>query len=54
MAGWDDEFLAELEPRKWSAPDGAPKRITPSLLFLGQGDHALEVALGSCTSRPKP
>jgi len=51
--GWDEEFLADLEPRKWSAPAGAPKSITPSLLFLGQGDHALEVAVASCASRPK-
>ena len=51
MKGWEDDFLSELNPRKWSAPDGAPKAIEPSLLFLGNGDHALEVALAS-SQRP--
>ena len=53
MKGWEDDFLSELQPRKWSAPDGAPKAIEPSLLFLGIGDHALEVALASSSVRPK-
>lgn len=53
MAGWEDDFLVDLEPRRWSAPDGAPSSITPSLLFLGNGDHPLEVALASSASRPR-
>ena len=53
MEGWEDNFLGDLDPMKWSAPEGAPKAIQPSLLFLGRGGHALEVALGSSAVRPK-
>ncbi len=53
MEGWEDDFLSDLDPRKWSAPDGAPKALKPSLLFLGKGDHPLEVVLASCGGRPK-
>ena len=37
MAELFDEFLVDLEPRNWSAPDGAPSIITPALLILGSG-----------------
>jgi hypothetical protein len=52
MATWDDEFLADHDPRNWSLPDGASSKVAPSLLFLGRGDHALEVALASASARP--
>ena len=53
VEGWEDDFLSDLDPRKWSAPDGAPKALKPSLLFLGKGDHPLEVVLASSGGRPK-
>ena len=53
MSEWANEFLVDLDPRQWSRPDGAPSSIKPSLLFLGLGDHALEVALASSAARPK-
>jgi hypothetical protein len=53
MAGWEDGFLPDLDPKRWETPREAPKSLTPSLLFLGQGDQPLEVALTSCAGRPK-
>ncbi len=52
MARWDDDFLVDLEPLVWSRPDGAPEAITPSVLFLGQGDYGLEVAVATSERRP--
>jgi hypothetical protein len=52
MVAWHDEFLEELEPRKWTLRDGVSSKLSPSLLFLGRGDHALEVALASSAGRP--
>jgi len=52
MARWDDDFLVDLEPLVWSRPDGAPEAITPSVLFLGEGDYALEVAAATSERRP--
>jgi hypothetical protein len=53
MTAFGDAFLVDHDPRKWSAPTGTPKSLTPSVFFLGRGDHALEVALASCKERPK-
>lgn len=53
MAAWQDEFLEDLEPKKWSLPSGASSPLEPSLLFLGNGAHALEVALASSAARPR-
>ena len=53
MEGWEDGFLSDLDPRQWSAPSGAPASLRPSLLFLGNGEHPLEVALASSTARPR-
>ena len=50
---WEDDFLGSHEPRNWASPEGAPKTLTPSLLFLGGGDKALEVALASRAARPR-
>lgn len=49
-----DEFLADLDPRRWSPPEGAPASLTPSVYFVGNGDHGLEVVLASSGSgRPR-
>ncbi len=48
-----DEFLADRDPRRWSAPKGAPTAIAPQVLFLGEGDHPLEVALATSPHRPR-
>lgn len=53
MSAWEDSFLEDLDPITWSAPAGAPKAITPSILFLGEGASPLEVALASSAARPK-
>jgi hypothetical protein len=50
---FDDSFLQDRDPRKWSAPAGAPKALTPTIFFLGKGDHALEVALATSRTRPR-
>jgi hypothetical protein len=52
MATWQDRFLEDCDPRKWSLPGGLSSMLSPSLLFLGQGDHGLEVALASSATRP--
>jgi hypothetical protein len=49
----EDDFLAHLDLRTWRPPEGAPHSITPRALFLGAGDHALEVALATAGHRPK-
>jgi len=46
-------FLADHDPRRWSAPRGTPSGITPEVFFLGEGNHALEVALATSRHRPK-
>ena len=48
-----DGFLADRDPRRWSAPKGTPLGVAPEVLFLGEGDHALEVALATSRHRPK-
>ncbi len=50
---FEDDFLAELDSRTWRTPEGAPRSIVPAALFLGTGDHALEVALATAGGRPK-
>jgi hypothetical protein len=50
---FDDSFLQDHDPRKWSAPAGAPKTLTPTIFFLGKGDHGLEVALAGSRTRPR-
>src|SRR5579875_3642433 len=47
------DFLADHDPRRWSAPKGTPSSVTPEVLFLGEGDHALEVALATSRHRPR-
>ena len=42
--GFAEEFLGDLDPRRWTAQEGAPASLTPTLYFLGNGEHAL----GSC------
>jgi hypothetical protein len=49
----EDDFLADLDARTWRPPEEAPGSITPRALFLGAGDHALEVALATAAGRPK-
>lgn len=52
--GFADDFLADLDPRRWTPPDGAPSSLKPTLYFLGNGEHALEVALATSESgRPR-
>lgn len=52
--GFADDFLAELNPRRWTPPEGAPAALTPTLYFLGGGEHALEVVLATSESgRPR-
>jgi hypothetical protein len=53
VVAWEEDFLGSLEPRNWASPAGGPKALAPSLLFLGRGDNALEVALASSPARPK-
>lgn len=53
MAAWQDEFLEGFEPKKWSLPTGVSSKLEPSLLFLGNGAHALEVALAASVERPR-
>ncbi len=48
-----DEFLIDLDDRRWTLPDGAPKSITAASMFLGPGTHGLEVAVATAGSRPK-
>jgi hypothetical protein len=48
-----DDFLPDLDPRSWSAPKGSTGSIRTSSFFLGQGDHPLEVALGTSQHRPR-
>lgn len=48
-----DHFLEDLDSRTWRAPDGAPRAIATSAVFLGVGDHSLEVAVASAAARPK-
>jgi hypothetical protein len=50
---FDESFLQDHDPRKWSVPAGAPKSLTPTIFFLGKGDHALEVALARSRTRPR-
>src|SRR4051794_941176 len=52
--GFADEFLGDLDPRRWPPPKDAPASLTPTLYFLGNGEHALEVALATSESgRPR-
>lgn len=53
MSGWLDGFLEHLDPRKWSAPAGSPPSLTTELLFIGPGDHGLEVAVATSATQPK-
>jgi hypothetical protein len=48
------EFLEEYEHViGWSADKKGPATLQPELVFIGSGDHALEVALATASSRPK-
>ncbi|HTX62035.1 MAG TPA: hypothetical protein VMD28_00245, partial [Acidimicrobiales bacterium] len=53
MRAFVDDFLADRDPRRWSASKGAPTGIAPEVFFLGEGDHALEVALATSRHRPR-
>jgi hypothetical protein len=50
---FEETFLADHDPRTWHAPPGAPKSVAPTIFFLGQGNHPLEVALATSHGRPK-
>ena len=52
MAGWEDGFLADLDPKTWVAPVGAPKKPESVIALSGQGDQPLEVVLASSAGRP--
>lgn len=54
MADWTDDFLIDLDPGRWSAPDGFPKALTPAGLFTQDTGNGLEVVLTTATSVPKP
>lgn len=49
---WVDDFLADLDPRRWTPQPGGASAIAPKVFFLGSGDHALEVALATSAHRP--
>lgn len=54
---WADGFLVERDPAAWSAPDGFPAALTPSVAFFQRhGDrvvpHGLEIVLASSSRRP--
>lgn len=52
--GFAEEFLGNLDPRRWTPPKDGPASLTPSLYFLGNGENALERALATSQSgRPK-
>jgi hypothetical protein len=53
MPDWHDGFLADLDPRPWTRPAGAPTSIAPAGLFLGRGDFGLEVVLGDAAGKPR-
>jgi hypothetical protein len=51
-----EDFLADHESQfVWPVPDGAPSALglTPVSAFVGRGNHALEVALGTVSQRPR-
>lgn len=50
---FEEDFLADLDSRTWRHTEGAPRSITTHAVFLGEGDHALEVALATSAGRPK-
>lgn len=50
---FEDEFLIDRDPRRWLAQDGSPPGLVTTAVFLGAGDHALEVALAVAPQRPK-
>lgn len=49
---FEDDFLAEFDSRTWRLPEGTPRELSPRMLFLGVGDHALEVAIATASGRP--
>lgn len=53
LTAFADAFLTARSPRRWSPPPGTPSGLLPQLFFLGEGDHALEVALATSQHRPR-
>ena len=51
--GLIDDFLVDLDPRRWAAPEGTPRTLTTAGLFLGGGDYPLEVAMATSVQRPR-
>ena len=49
---WTDGFLVDLDPKRWSAPDGFPASMTPAGMFAQDAPNGLEVVLASVASRP--
>jgi hypothetical protein len=52
MPNWTDDFLIDLDPGRWSAPEGFPKSMTPAGFFTQAGANGLEVVLASSTGKP--
>ncbi len=48
-----DDFLADLDPRTWSADTKPEGNLRPRFYYLGRGDHALEVAVAEADARPR-
>src|SRR5680860_1109543 len=48
------EFLADHDhPISWSAPGKVPAGLGPESVYIGSGEHGLEVALAHSHSRPR-
>ncbi len=49
---WFDDFLVDIDPRRWQAGDGMPPSIKPGQVFLQPADYGLEVAVAEASKRP--
>jgi len=52
MPDWTDDFLIDLDPGRWGAPDGFPKSLSPAGFFTQAGANGLEVVLASSSGKP--
>ncbi|MCB9404896.1 MAG: hypothetical protein H6519_10740 [Microthrixaceae bacterium] len=52
MPNWTDDFLIDLDPGRWSAPEGFPKSMSPAGFFTQPGANGLEVVLASSQAKP--
>ncbi|WP_433030441.1 Eco57I restriction-modification methylase domain-containing protein [Actinomycetospora sp. CA-053990] len=52
MTAWFEDFLPELEPRRWNLPSVSQQGFAPQDVFLQAADYGLEVATATSANHP--